>query len=153
SVAALLLTACPRAPELGGPGGAGCTGLTATDCGRARGFLSAASAFGNVRHEYLLDPTSAMVPGRGVERSDSGSFAVLPTRCASERVPASSSSSGSASPSPSSVAAKVDASTVDFSYIGVAVDQALVAADADLAPWLSAGGEASERRISLIAVA
>lgn len=149
AVAALFLSACPRAPDLGDAakpgaqaGGAACAGLETSECGRAKGLLSAASAFGNVRHEYLLDPTSAMVPGRGVQRAEGGSYTVLPTRCASERGTAATREP-----------ARVDPSTIDFSYIGVAIDQALVAADADLAPWLSAGGEASERKVSLVAVA
>jgi hypothetical protein len=148
----LLLSACPKAPNLNDPhgththanGGGACSGLDQGECGRAKGLLSAASSFGNVKHEYLLDPTSAMVPGRGVQHSDGGSFAVLPTRCASERAGHAAAAAA---------AAAVDASTIDFSYIGVAVDQALVSADADLAPWLSAGAEATERKISLVAVA
>ncbi len=142
------LAACPK-PAAIGPGeptpkNAGpevCAGLASAECGRAKGLLAAASAFGNVRHEYLLDPASAMVPGRGVQRADGGSFTVLPTRCASAKA---NHPDGSA---------RVDASTIDFSYIGVAVDQALVSADADLAPWLSVGGEASEHKVSLVAVA
>ncbi len=145
---ALLLTlglaACPKSPELAantgsGGGRAACAGLDPAACGKANELLGAATAFGNVRHEYLLDPASAMVPGRGVERAAGGSFTVLPTRCASERKAAD--------------AARVDPSTVDFSYVGVAVDHTLVAADADLAPWLSAGAEVSEHSISLVAVA
>ncbi|MBX3234138.1 MAG: hypothetical protein KIT84_06235 [Labilithrix sp.] len=92
-----------------------------------------------MRHEYLLDPASAMVPGRGVQKSEGGSFTVLPTRCAAERG--------------SREEAKVDASTIDFSYIGVAIDHALVSADADVAPWLNAGAEAAEHKVSLVAVA
>ncbi len=152
AAAVVLLSACPKSPELktgGDPAeknASKCAGLSGVECDRARGFIEAASAFGNVRHEYLLDPASAMAPGRGVERVDGGSFVVLPTRCASER---GGSSSNPANPA----SGRVDAATIDFSYIGVAVDQALVAADADLAPWLSVGGEASERKLSLVALA
>ncbi len=110
--------------------------------------MQAASGFGNVKHEYLLDPASSMAPGRGVQRAEGGSFTVLPTRCASERSGAAPSASGAAAAS-----AHVDPSTIDFSYVGVAIDHALVSADADLAPWLSAGAEASERKISLVALA
>lgn len=148
----LALAACPSAPAAIDPSkpsakasheGA-CAGLDSPECGRAQGLLSAAGAFGNVRHEYLLDPASAMVPGRGVQRAEAGSFTVLPTQCASSRTqPAERGARGD----------KVDASTIDFSYIGVAIDQALVSADADLAPWLSAGAETTERKISLVALA
>lgn len=146
--AIVALSACPKPPDLArtGPnakdGQANCAGLEGSECSRAKGFIEAAGAFGNVHHEYLLDPASAMAPGRGVQRAAGGSFTVLPTRCASERA----SNTGSAS-------ARVDASTIDFSYIGVAIDQALVGADADLTPWLSVGGEASERKLSIVAVA
>ncbi|MDF2697613.1 MAG: hypothetical protein K0S65_5996, partial [Labilithrix sp.] len=74
-------------------------------------------------------------------RSGGGSFTVLPTQCASARA------HGESAPG------KVDASTIDFSYIGVAIDQSLVSADADLAPFLSAGAEATEHKVSLVAVA
>jgi hypothetical protein len=145
--ALLALPACPSAP--GGldakkpenKAGGACAGLDGSGCGRAKGLLDVANGFGNVRHEYLLDPASAMVPGRGVQRGDGGGFTVLPTQCASSRAQRSDSN------------AKVDASTIDFSYVGVAIDQALVSADADLAPWLSAGAETTERKVSLVAVA
>lgn len=145
---ALPLAACPgpRAPELpspghedgGAPSPAACGGLDAAACRRAAGLVSAASGFGNVRHEVLLDPTSSLVPGRGIERIEGGAYRVLPTRCAEERAPR---------------VASVDATTIDFSYVGVSIDGALISADAELAPWLSVGAEASERRIALVALA
>lgn len=119
-----------------------CAGLGPSECKRAQGLLRAANAFGNVRHEYLLDPASAIAPGRGVERG-AGAYGVLPMRCAQER------SQSREAPRPT----EVDPATIDFSYVGVAIDQALVSADADLTPWLSAGGEASERKVSLVALA
>lgn len=142
-VLGLALAACPssRPPEPPKPepkSSAPCGGLEPNDCNRAQGLLRAASAFGNVRHEYLLDTQSSMAPGRGVEQGE-GSFTVLPTRCAQERT--------------SREGARIDASTIDFSYVGVAIDQALVSADADLTPWLSAGAEGAERKISLVALA
>jgi hypothetical protein len=148
------LVACPAALDPKNPqpktsGSEACAGLATSECGRARGLLDAASAFGNVRHEYLLDPASAMVPGRGVQRAEGGSFTVLPTQCASERGLRRDRDERSER----GTSNNVDASTIDFSYVGVAIDQALVAADADLAPWLSAGAEATERKVSLVAVA
>lgn len=146
------LAGCPSRPPVGPPetedkragrpSGAPCAGLAEGECGRAKGLLAAASGFGNVKHEYLLDPASAIAPGRGVQRGPEGTYSVLPTRCAQER----GASAASAAP-------KVDATTIDFSYVGVAIDQALVSADADLTPWLSAGGEAAEHKISLVALA
>jgi hypothetical protein len=144
----VLVSACPgRLPiePHGSPGGAGsCAGLEPSECGRAQGLLRAASGFGNVRHEYLLDAASAIVPGRGVQHSAEGSYSILPTRCAHERAQAAA-----ASPAP----AHVDASTVDFTYVGIAVDEHLVSADADLLPWVSAGAEGSEKKLSLVALA
>jgi len=133
------LIACRAAEPPAPTSKAACAGLDPKACGTAGQLLGAATSFGNVRHEYLLDPASALAVGRGVARSDGGAYSVLPTRCASSR--------GAADP------AKIDPATIDFSYIGVSIDHALVAADADLAPWLSAGGEASERTVSLVAVA
>ena len=142
-----VLAGCPSRPsadpstsERKAAGGAPCAGLGEGECHRAKGLLAAASGFGNVKHEYLLDPASTIAPGRGVQRSEEGSYGILPTRCARER-------------DESHDAAKVDATKIDFSYIGVAVDQVLVSADADLAPWVSVGGEASEHKISLVALA
>ena len=152
ALVAAALAGCPSRPSLQAQhaedkhatpeAGAPCAGLSDAECGRAKGLLTVAGAFGNVRHEYLLDPASTIAPGRGVQRGSEGSYSVLPTRCAQERA-----SAGSAA------APKLDATTIDFSYVGVAIDQALVGADADLTPWLSAGGEASERSISLVALA
>jgi len=151
SVAALalgagLLVACPSRPALdpgSSPRDAGaCAGLDPQECGRAQGLVRAASGFGNVRHEYLLDASSSIAPGRGVQRAGEGAYSILPTRCAQER-----GTSGSRTD------ARVDPSTIDFSYVGIAVDQHLVSADADLAPWLSAGGETSEKKVSLVALA
>jgi len=129
----------------GGPGS--CAGLDASQCGRAQALVKAASAFGNVRHEYLLDAASSMAPGRGVQRANEGAYSILPTRCAQERTaPANEDGKGLN-------LGHVDPSTIDFTYVGVAVDQHLVSADADLTPWLSAGAEGSEKKISLVAIA
>lgn len=140
-----LLVACPH-PALDPHVGSGsCAGLEASECGRAKGLLAAASAFGNVKHEYLLDPASSIAPGRGVQHDAEGAYSILPTKCAQER-------SHPGAPTPP-VDAKVDRTTIDFTYVGIAVDEHLVSADADLTPWLSAGGEGSEKKVSLVALA
>lgn len=135
----LFLAACPAAKLPEGSGRLPCGGLEERQCGRAHGLLDAARSFGNVKHEYLLDPASSLVPGRGVVRDGDTGFGVLPTRCAQQRG--------------ASHDVKVDPSTIDFSYVGVAVDRVLVAADADLTPWLNVGGEAAEHDMSLVAIA
>ncbi|MBS2015277.1 MAG: hypothetical protein JST00_20485 [Deltaproteobacteria bacterium] len=140
-----LLVACPRAsldPHLG----AGtCAGLEPGECGRAKGLLAAASAFGNVKHEYLLDPASSISPGRGVQHDAEGAYSILPTKCAQERTHPGAPTSAADS--------RVDRTTIDFTYVGIAVDQHLVSADADLSPWLSAGVEGAEKKVSLVALA
>jgi hypothetical protein len=146
---ASVLAGCPSKPALDATekkdaqGHAPCAGLGDSECGRAKNLIAVASGFGNVKHEYLLDAASSIAPGRGVQRAEGGAYSVLPTKCAQERA-----ASGASDAAP-----KVDASTIDFTYVGVAIDSVLVAADADLTPWLSAGGEASERKISLVALA
>lgn len=146
---AAVLAGCPGKPALDATdaaekkdaqGKGSCAGLAPAECGRAKGLLAVASGFGNVKHEYLLDAQSTIAPGRGVQRGEGGAYSVLPTRCARER-------------GTDNAAPNVDASTIDFTYVGVAIDSMLVAADADLTPWLSAGGEASEHKISLVALA
>ncbi len=150
-VAAALFVACaglhpPIDAAHGGPGANGsCAGLEASQCGRAQGLVRAASAFGNVRHEYLLDAASSIAPGRGIQREGEGAYSILPTRCATER--------GGPGAQDGKFPARIDPATIDFTYVGVAVDQHLVSADAELAPFLSAGAEASEKKISLVALA
>jgi hypothetical protein len=139
-IACAVIAGCRHVPEPPPPSSkAACAGLDQHACGKANQLLGAASSFGNVRHEYLLDPASSLAVGRGVARGEGGAYSVLPTRCAVTR--------GAADPG------KVDPSTIDFSYVGVSIDHTLVSADVDLAPWVSAGGEESERSVALVAVA
>lgn len=143
---AVLGSACgpalPRSTETrpaAADGGAGCTGQDGHACDRATELVRAASTFGNVEHELLVDPTSAIAPGRCIVRSAAGAYALLPTRCAAEREPDG--------------ARQVDAAAIDFAYVGVTVDRHLVSADAELAPWATVGGGAEEHRIALVAMA
>lgn len=147
AASALAMAACPGAPAHPTPEGkpdaaAGparaCAALAGGACATATGLVRAATGFGNVRHEYLVDPESALATGRGAERARDGSFTLLPTRCA---VPAAEHG------------AKVDASTIDFGFVGVSVDRRLVSADADLTPYLSAGGAHEKHTVSLVAIA
>lgn len=135
----VLFAACgPARPPALGPGGAACDGLDDRACGRARGLLAAAESFTNVRAEMILDPRASFAHGRGLVRGEAGAWTALPTQCAKP----SGASSGS-----------VDASKVDFGYVGVAVGGTLVAADADIAPYLSAGASGAAHSIRLVAVA
>ncbi len=155
SLAWLVACAGLRAPSganepssSGALGGGSCAGLEKASCRRAQGLIAASTAFGNVRHEYLLDASSSMAPGRGVQRFlGKADYSVLPTRCAQER--------NGVVAQDKTLSVRVDASTIDFTYVGVTVDQQLVSADADLTAFVpvSAGAEASSRKISLVALA
>ncbi len=147
---AAALAGCPSHPPVvpGGPRsdapGAACGGLDGTACGRARGLLSAASSFSDVKHEIVLDPTSSFAPGRGLQRTDDGLWSATTTACASPHPRASSA--------PATTGA-YDATTIDFGFVGIAVDNVLVGADVDLALHLGVGGTASTHRLRLVAIA
>ncbi len=136
----LLLAACPnKAPDLPPTASSGvCGGLSQGECRRAQGLIAASNVFSNVRRELLLDTTSSFAPGRGVEREPNGLHKMLPTACAEPRAASSS---------------EVDPSTIDFSWVGVAIDQTLVGIDEDLTPYLSGGVEARQRTVRLVALA
>ncbi|WP_437287800.1 hypothetical protein [Sorangium sp. So ce406] len=79
---------CPAPPELPPapprqPAGAAvlpaCKG---SGCSQAGALIAAARAFSDVRHDYLLDTSSAMVPGRGLSRSAAGVFSPVGVACA-----------------------------------------------------------------------
>ena len=116
----------------------GCGGLGGEACGRARGLLAAATSFSNVEHAYLLDPTSSFAPGRALVRADAGMWSALPSACAKPQAPDGG---------------KVDATTVDFGFVGVSIDSILLSADADVSPMFSAGASATEHKVRLVAVA
>ena len=117
-----------------------CAGLDADGCARARGILAAASALSNVRHEYILDPTSSFAAGRGLERTGSGLWNAVPTACAQ---PAAAQTGGG----------DVDAAVIDYGFVGIAIDTTLVGADVDLMPYLSAGGSVGLHKLRLVAIA
>ena len=146
ALAATALAACPaQRPALEGRGGAGaglaasCGGLGASACDRARGMLSAATAFSSVKHEYILDPTSSFAPGRGLEKTVSGAWSATTIACAQPHAPAR--------------APNVDAARIDFGFVGVAIDNVLVSADADLTPYFAAGATADVHKVRLVAIA
>lgn len=139
AVAAACASACgpARPPVLGADDG--CAGLAKDACGRAQGLLGAAKAFSNVRTEYILDPTSSFAHGRGLSKDEEGLWKAFPTQCAHPTANAPSRS--------------VDASTIDFGFVGVAVDDTLMAADADITPFFSAGAQGGTHKVRLVAVA
>jgi hypothetical protein len=151
AIGALLATGCPSGPKLpptpdrkgktpGASGGDPCAGLAREPCERANAMVGAAGGFSNVKHDYILDPTSSFAPGRGLQKTSSGLWDAVPTACAT---PHRQTTQGSA----------VDAQQIDFGFVGVAVDSTLVGADVDLTPYFSAGGSASVHKIKLLAIA
>lgn len=140
-VAALLvplLAACPSR-DVPHPSGAlgDCGGLGAADCKRAQGMLAAARVFSDVKHDLILDPTSSLAPGRAVERA-SGVTKIHPTQCAKPKTDAPRD---------------LDAQTIDFAYVGLAVDEIVVGLDEDLTPYFSGGVEGRTRKVRLVALA
>lgn len=137
---AVAFVACgpARPPVLAGDDG--CAGLAKEACGRAQGLLTAASAFSNVRTEYILDPTSSFAHGRGLTKGSEGLWKALPTQCAKPTAAAAGGRS-------------VDASTIDFGFVGVAVDDTLLATDADITPFFSAGAQGGVHKVRLVAIA
>jgi hypothetical protein len=143
-VALAVVPACGagRPPVLGVDAVDSCAGLGADSCGRAKGLLQAATAFSQVSHELILDPTSSFAHGRGLVRQGGGdgAWSAIPTQCARPVAQASGAS-------------RVDAATIDFGFVGVAVDNVLVGADADLTPFLAVGGDAALHKVRLVAIA
>lgn len=139
ALAGLLFFACGpgRPPVL--PARGACAGLPKEACGRAEGLLATTSAFSNVRTEFILDPTSSFAHGRGLVKDAAGLWKAIPTQCAR--------------PPTATAARPVDASTIDFGFVGVAVDSTLMTADADITPFFSAGAQAAVHTVRLVAVA
>ncbi len=135
-----VITACAGRPELpGGPSDGvrgGCSALGKSACKESDGLLSAVSAFSNVDHDFLLDPTGSYAPGRGVTRH-AGGYKLTTQACAEPKAGQSS----------------VDQATIDYSYVGLAVDDMVVGADAELVPLISAGAESQVHKVKLVAVA
>ncbi len=109
----------------------------------AEGLLSAATVFSSVRHEFILDPTSSFAPGRGLQKRENGLWEAVPTECARGK----RAREGQAAPP------RVDPATIDFGYVGVAIDSSLVGLDADLTKFFGAGFEVSSRTLRLVAIA
>jgi hypothetical protein len=135
SLFTVAMLSCGKSPSI--PGKEECGN---GKCVTGSDLLSAAKTFGNVEHDFVLDASSALKPGRGLERTASGSWRITSASCATPKDSASEN-------------APSDTSDVDFSYIGLAVDSTLVGADVDLLPYFSAGGEASSHTLRLTAIA
>lgn len=140
SLVALALVGCPGARVPGGADGVvgGCESLGKGACKGADGLLASVGAFSNVAHDFLLDPTGSYAPGRGVARGAAGgSYKLLTEACAEPR----------------SATREVESGTIDYSYVGLAVDDVVVGAETDLVPFLSVGAEGQLHKVKLVAVA
>ncbi len=144
-----VLLGCPpsKLPEATVGGVVKCGGLDEKACKQAEGLTAAASRFSNVDHDFVLDATGSFAPGRGLEKltqegaaKAGAAWRVVPTECAHPKKTATEDHA-------------VAAQTIDYSFVGVSVDDALVGADADLSPYASVGGSASRHRLKLLAVA
>jgi hypothetical protein len=145
SVAATLL-ACPSAktPDSSSHGApSACGRLDDEDCATVRGMLSAMDAFSTVEESLVLDARNTLVPGRGMERAGASWKPTL-TECARAR---------DANAQSEHREAKVDPSAIDFSYIGVAVDEAIVDGNVPASQVVQAGGDARHYTVRLLAVA
>jgi hypothetical protein len=129
-----------KTPELPNAAKTSCGGLQDAECTRAKGLLAAATSYGNVNHEFLLDTTSAMAPGRGIQKLPGGVYSPVPLECAHPK----NAAAGDAPPK---------TEQLDFTYIGLSIDNALVSAETDLLPFLSAGASGSTHSVKLIALA
>ncbi|MFO0641522.1 MAG: hypothetical protein U0183_20030 [Polyangiaceae bacterium] len=134
---AVVLGGCLGSPRLPSSGkGGGCAALGGAACKDADGLLAAMGSYSNVSHDFLLDATGSYAPGRGVVKSPSGTR-LLTEACA---VPKASQ-------------AEVERATIDYAYVGLAVDDVVVSAEADLVPFLAAGAAGATHTVKLVAVA
>ncbi|WP_437937512.1 hypothetical protein [Sorangium sp. So ce341] len=164
---------CPGPPEVPAPpsrrpGAAVLPACKGSGCSQAGALLEAARAFSDVRHDYLLDTSSAMVPGRGLSRSAAGVFSPVGVACAQPKAatPAPAVAGATAAPGATSAPGATASAAaqggpapgegeraIDFRYVGIAVDSVLVGADVDLPAYFSAGGTLDRRRLRLVAMA
>ncbi|WP_236644322.1 hypothetical protein [Sorangium cellulosum] len=154
---------CPGPPEVPAPpsrrpGAAVLPACKGGGCSQAGALLEAARAFSDVRHDYLLDTSSAMVPGRGLSRSAAGAFSPVGVACAQPKAAAPAVAGATAAPGATASAAAPGGPApgeraIDFRYVGIAVDAVLVGADVDLPAYFSAGGTLDKRRLRLVAMA
>ncbi len=140
---------CPSAKAPDGNAGArgACGKLDDKDCDRVKGMLSAMDSFSNVNQELILDARSTFVPGRGIEKTAAALWKPTTTECARPRGPRSSDDAKTVQD------AHIDPNAIDFSFIGVAIDEAIVSARAPVSQVVAVGGEAHLYTVRLLAVA
>jgi hypothetical protein len=150
----------PGLPQKGAPAakkGAPVAGCRTATCTGVEALVAAVSAYGNVRHDFLLDTASALAPGRGLERGADGTYVPVPTACARPRPqqapPKAVPSGESGAPAVTGAGPPRGEAAIDFRYVGVAVDSVLVGGDVDLAGYFAAGGSVEKRRVRLLAMA
>jgi hypothetical protein len=100
-----------------------------------------APTYADERHDFLLTAGTPIPPGAGLRRSAEG-WRRSGVTCARASVEEGAKTR----------AARFDLSAVPYAFVGLAVDSALVSADADLAPLLGVDGPATHQ-VRLVAVA
>jgi hypothetical protein len=160
---AMALSGCPSAPPLPGMPAASARAASqrpplpacgTAKCTGAQSLMAAMSAYGNVRHDFLLDSASSLSPGRGLERHADGTYTPVPAACARpKQAPAPKAAAGERPLVSGKAPAAAGAREIDFRYVGVAVDSVLVGGDVDLAGYFGAGGSIDKRRVRLVAMA
>ena len=140
-----LLLASPacssRAPRSQPDRNAPCATLDARACKRARALLAVAPTYADERHDFLLTNGTAIPAGAGLHRSAEG-WRRSGATCARASIDDDAKTR----------AGRFDLAAVPYAFVGLAVDSALVSADADLAPLLGAFGPPTHQ-IRLVAVA
>jgi hypothetical protein len=133
----------PKAPEGSGAARGACGKLEDKDCDRVKGMLSAMDSFSNVNQELILDARSTFVPGRGLEKTAGALWKPTTTECARPRNERETRVQD----------ARIDPNAIDFSFIGVAIDEAIVSARAPISQVVTVGAEARVYNVRLLAVA
>ena len=134
----LLPLACPTSRSLETDARAPCPSLGANECARARGLVAASASFDDLIRDYVIGDPSIAPLGRGLAQTAAGGWNVLPATCADR--------------APNSPASKLDPSAIDFASVGITVDGAWVATDAELAPLLADRTRAHVVRLVAIAL-
>jgi hypothetical protein len=135
----LLLHGC-TSPRAATDPRAACGKLRGAACTQALGLVAAASAYGDIGVDYALDPSGKLAAGRALERTARGAWRPAPGACARPTAPL---------PKP---APQAPTDAIDFAYVGVLIDDALVSADADAAPF-AGPDDPPAHRVALVAFA
>lgn len=134
AVVLLAVCACSGASRSASDVHARCPTLDAAACERAHALAVAASTYADEEHDYVF-PSARISGDAALARTGEG-WRALPFTC--DR--------------PRRAPPQLDLAATDYAFVGVAVDDTLVSADADVGPIL-ARPEPSPHEVALVAVA